>query len=66
MPINWNVTLLAIGCPDVSAPANGWARRDGDDLSIACHTEDGVWRFECVDRHWQGPTDPERNCTAGE
>jgi len=59
------VVLLAIGCPDVAAPQHGWARREGHELSVACDTDDNIWRFECVGTTWEGPTGTDRNCTSG-
>lgn len=48
------VVVLAVGCPDLRAPRDGWVTRAGDDAVIGCNRTRDSWRMKCVNDKWIG------------
>ena len=55
------MTVIAVGCPDVSAPGKAFAKREGDNLVIHCNNTGETWYLTCKDEDWIGEYG---NCTA--
>ena len=40
----------------MDAPAGGWVERDGNELTMGCHSGKHTWTLTCVHGRWQGAT----------
>jgi len=60
---------VAVGCGKLGAPARGWLRHGGDDVTmIGCDTSSEQWELRCQGNAWMthsGDTAASINCTQG-
>ena len=56
-------TIVAIGCPSIRAPVNGWMEPDGADMVLGCNKTKERWYLRCDGRKWSGDM---RTCVDGE
>ena len=53
---------VAIGCPTMASPINGWLERSGNDVMIVgCNVTRERWYLRCDGRRWIGDV---RNCSS--
>ena len=57
------LSLVAVGCPKLNVPKDGWAQVDGETAVIRCNFTDETWYLTCKGTSWLGQTG---NCTKGE
>ena len=62
--ITFNLCIFtAVGCPDITAPENGWFKRTEDGASVGCTHSDEEWQLRCSGSSWVGHMG---NCSASE
>ena len=56
--------IAVLGCPDVSAPTDGWMKRTEKTADFGCKDDSDTvrWQLECVNNKWRGTIG---NCTQG-
>ena len=45
---------IALGCPNLNAPKDGWLLRKGSELVIGCNNTKQTWHLLCKGLHWTG------------
>lgn len=61
----WNCVcdgLVAVGCPDMKTPSNGWLKRNTNQMTAGCVTSQVTWTLDCVGTEWRGTA---FNCSLG-
>lgn len=51
----------AVGCADLRPPGDAWIRRDGNELTVGCHSTRQTWHLQCQGQRWTGVIG---NCTS--
>jgi len=54
--------LVAVGCPDMKTPSNGWLKRNTNQMTAGCVTSQVTWTLDCVGTEWRGTA---FNCSLG-
>ena len=53
---------VAVGCPDMTAPANAWIERSEERMIVRCNYSLETWYLTCKGNDWIGTF---TNCTDG-
>jgi len=53
---------VAVGCPDMAAPANAWIERSEERMVVRCNYSLETWYLTCKGNDWIGTF---TNCTDG-
>ena len=54
--------MVAVGCPDLKKPSNGWLKRNTNQMTAGCVASEVTWTLDCVGTEWHGAT---FNCSLG-
>ena len=58
-----SLSVLAVGCADLTPPEGGWAEREGNMMTMGCNDDpERAWRVTCQGSEWVGP---KGNCSIG-
>jgi len=61
--IHVSIVDVAVGCPDMVAPANAWIERSEERMTVRCNYSLETWYLTCKGNDWIGTF---TNCTDGD